>query len=115
MKGFLIAPLLAISLFAADGNTLLKNLNLSGGSVLQMTQKEVMSASFSMGYIEGIIKSNMFLNKEKFFCFPNKRIKNTQAIKIIVKFLEDNPKKLHEDETVLIFTSLIKAFPCHKK
>ncbi len=32
----------------------------------------------------------------------------------MVKYLEDHPESLHEDDTTLIVLAIMKAFPCKK-
>jgi hypothetical protein len=44
-------------------------------------------------------------------CIPDEASPD-QIIKVVIKYLEDNPDKLHWQANVLIFASMRKAFPC---
>ena len=48
----------------------------------------------------------------KFICLPADGIPPGQMQRITVKWLEDNPNRLHEDMRILIMSSLMDAFPC---
>src|SRR5690349_11937086 len=45
-------------------------------------------------------------------CFPKDGISNTQATRIVLKYLRDNPAILHNEGRFLIVTALHEAFPC---
>lgn len=45
-------------------------------------------------------------------CFPKGGISNTQATRIVLKYLRDNPAILHNEGRFLILTALHEAFPC---
>jgi hypothetical protein len=45
-------------------------------------------------------------------CFPKGGISNAQSVRIVVKYLKDNPATLHEDGRFLIVLAFHKAFPC---
>lgn len=51
------------------------------------------------------------LPKKKRFCPPNEAT-SSQTARIVVKFLEDNPQRLHEPATDLVLEALHQAFPC---
>ena len=44
-------------------------------------------------------------------CFP-KGVNDGQGVRVVVKFLEDNPRVLNEDGNSLIMVALLAAFPC---
>jgi hypothetical protein len=35
-----------------------------------------------------------------------------EAIKVVVKYLNDHPEKLHEADTILVLSALSNAYPC---
>ena len=39
-------------------------------------------------------------------------VKREQVVRIVVKYLEDNPKDLHRDEGLLVAAALVAAYPC---
>jgi hypothetical protein len=41
-------------------------------------------------------------------------VNTMQAVRVVVKYLQDHPEKLNLDNVVLIQDALIKAFPCKK-
>jgi hypothetical protein len=43
------------------------------------------------------------------------RVTFSQMERVVVKFLQDNPKKLNPNQSALVQTALSKAFPCLKK
>ncbi len=45
-------------------------------------------------------------------CFPEKGIKNDQGVRVVIKYLKDNPAKLHENEILLIMLAYANAYPC---
>ncbi len=47
------------------------------------------------------------------FCVP--QIGNDQAARIVVKYLKDNPAKLHEPNALLAIGAFIDAYPCDSK
>lgn len=79
---------------------------------------EVMSSSWCIGVVmaardlssgftaSGIIQSDMAV------CFPEGSVGNEQAIKIVIRYLEDNPHKLHLPASILAYAGLREAFPC---
>ncbi|MCX7085049.1 MAG: Rap1a/Tai family immunity protein [Methylococcales bacterium] len=63
------------------------------------------------GYIINIVDGALGGNTNR--CFP-KNSQDGQYIKIVSKFLENNPDKLHYSANSLIFATLQEAFPCKK-
>ena len=44
-------------------------------------------------------------------CFPDSSTIG-QDVRVVVKFLQDHPEKLHERRKLLTYSALQKAFPC---
>jgi hypothetical protein len=69
-----------------------------------------------LGTVEGVIGMTMLLNgdlpKKLQMCYPKGGISNGQGIRILVKFLQENPKILNLDATVLTKVALADAYPC---
>lgn len=104
---------------ATDGNDLLKSCK----ALLAATAKDPQPMNVGdfaqgtcMGVIEGVRTTMMVLNgnldPELRTCLPPKGITNEQAIRIVVKYLEDNPAKLNEDRGVLTVIAYHQAYPC---
>ena len=46
------------------------------------------------------------------FCLPGDGIPVIQAVRVVVKYLSDNPQDLHEDGMALTINALKASFPC---
>jgi len=46
-------------------------------------------------------------------CIPDS-IKTIQGARIVVKYLNDHPERLHVPDTRLILMAMVDAFPCKK-
>jgi len=44
-------------------------------------------------------------------CIPAE-VSFNEAAKVVIKYLNDHPEKLHMADTVLIRTALVEAYPC---
>jgi hypothetical protein len=47
-------------------------------------------------------------------CVPRKGIEVDQGVRILVKFLRENPERLNESGRILFFTAMVRAFPCKR-
>lgn len=69
------------------------------------------------GYITGMLDGMQMVfgvNPEsKFFCPPTSGISSDQQVRIVTKWLEDNPKELHTSARISVVIALAKAFPCN--
>lgn len=99
---------------AADGNELLADCKF----YVQYLDTKVLPDSsqyFEMGIytglIEGVRNTMLFLDEHS-ACFPETGITNGQAIRIVTKYLEDNPAALHRDRTFLAMMAFTTAFAC---
>jgi len=77
---------------------------------------ETNTESFGTGACIGMIKGTMNTLKMMQILFKSSctlpEIEVIQGVRIILKYLSDNPQKLHEDDTLLIGLALTEAFPC---
>ena len=100
-----------------DGNRLLRDCNNtiralegSGGSV-----ETLASASFCIGYVTGILEMHAFSSLiEKMpplFCLPDE-MEFGQAIRVIVRYLQTHPERLHVPASAHVIEALRGAFPC---
>lgn len=96
---------------------------LRGDQLLIMLTDESargMQASISryraMGYIQGLLDSyTVFSTRDPsldIFCMPEQGVSTAQARILIVKWLKENPERLHEQARLLVFHALAEAFPC---
>ena len=107
---------------AGMGNDLLVECNLvvknaDGGA---MTSDQYQKAAHCLGIVEGVRDTlNLWQrdSKDSHFstahctCTPDD-VSNLQAVRVVLKYLQDNPDILHYSNTVLIALALQKAYPC---
>lgn len=73
--------------------------------------------SICISYISGILDTLIFDNtvlKIRLFCIP-KDITSDQAIRVIVKYLEDHPEQLNDPAIILVLTAFKTYFPCNNQ
>ncbi|MBN1577389.1 MAG: hypothetical protein JW913_12600 [Chitinispirillaceae bacterium] len=79
---------------------------------------EAVQVSFWLGYLSGHTDSKVvqekFCSKIGPYCFPSKGVENQQIARIVIKYLEDNPEKLHYSARLLLGGALVKYFPCEQ-
>ncbi len=87
--------------------------------------RDAARASFCMGYIAGINDAHFFTSavtpdiaekyedvvKRQKYCIPH-WITAKKMISVIVKFLENNPSKLHDPAGLLVMMAFTESFPC---
>lgn len=101
----------------ADGNSLLTQCQ---ASIRFMNNNSDSTNDFGQGKCLGIVEAvigttvirNEQLLKESRVCFPEGGITNGQGIRIVVKYLQENPSLLHLSDTLLTMVALGQAYPC---
>ncbi len=78
-------------------------------------------AQFCMAYLEGfrsgiefseaVVRGQGASNVKLPICIPSEAT-NGQILRVVTKFLIENPERLHEDKLTLTATALNRAFPC---
>lgn len=67
------------------------------------------------GFVEGVNSMVYFYNdvlkKDDKYCMPYS-VTNGQMVRIVVKYLKDNPKLLNKSNTVLVWSAFKDAYPC---
>ena len=76
-----------------------------------LNQYSGVCSSFVRGVHSGLTLSQEFLKMSPHYCSPE-NMTVTQAVKIISKFLEENPEDLHQPAESIVYVALAKAFPC---
>ena len=90
---------------------------------VKLNQEEFGDALFCIAYIRGVgdaiivqdtMKVKLTTDEGEWAkpCFPSS-VTNQQYIKVVLKYLADNPAKLHLPAYLLVLTALTEAFPCH--
>lgn len=74
-----------------------------------------MDAGFCGGQVHGVVVTvatwRAAASDRAYICTPPE-VSSHQAIRIVVKYLEDNPAQLHMQSVDSIMYALAKAFPC---
>ena len=92
--------------------------DLSGNGMLPYCKQALSaSGSFGEGLCHGYISGMAFLARNLppnlAFCRPQ-GVTHEQQLRIVVRFLENNPQRLHETFPDLAFEALRKEWPCPK-
>jgi len=66
---------------------------------------------FVRGFHAGLSMAAAELGRSPYYCWPE-NVTATQAVKIVSKFLEENPEHLHQPAQSLVYAALYIAFPC---
>ena len=109
--------LAALPAFAAqDGNGLLNGCKVSLDLTdkvprTSLTTKDIMDAGYCAGVVHavaGMAHTSGYL--------PDSHLDNTrQDIRVVEKYLYDNPESLSEPDYILVLKALLKAYPCGNK
>jgi hypothetical protein len=111
---------LAFSPAWADGNSLLVSCQ-KYEQFEQEKNKEIdllsaMQIGTCMGTVNGVFKTIILVDsvmpQNIRICYPN-GFSTEQHIRIVIKFLKDNPEQLHLNEAYLIRSAGLKAYPCN--
>ncbi len=74
-----------------------------------------------MGYVVGF-KDALYVNqiaeeknsKKSLVCLPYNNLNNELAVRVVLKYIKDNPKLLSKPREGLVFNAFYYAFPCGK-
>ncbi|WP_027921738.1 Rap1a/Tai family immunity protein [Pseudomonas sp. URMO17WK12:I12] len=122
------AQLMAVALFGVlgcgtamaagstnDGNLLLGQCQQYIKSADPESNYNRADAGMCIGYLQGVQNTFDFLNDEiksgTRLCIPE-NVTNGQMARIVVRFLEDNPRLLNGGRTGLVWLAIKDAFPC---
>lgn len=104
----------------ADGNELLRECNaairfLDNGQVKPNDYQDV---GYCFGFCNGVMSSIYFYNEHlpvhQRLCLPEKGLSTEQVVRIVVKFLKDNPSILHYEQSTLVLLAIGKSYLCSK-
>jgi hypothetical protein len=94
-----------------DGNDLLPRCQQAVEAIDKTTWKNA-NESFNSGFCLGLVQGVSYASAD--VC-TGEGVTFSQMERVVVKFLQDNPKKLNLNQSTLVQTALSKAFPCLKK
>lgn len=69
-------------------------------------------AGLCAGFMDGYRQLASMLPDQKLLCLPSEGVKMEQFIKVVIKYLDQHPEKLHLPAAQLIYDSTNEAFPC---
>jgi hypothetical protein len=136
MKTFILAAVVlsvlgassawARNLSAMDGNTLLTKCHAAERMAEvspKLTNDEWAAGFFCLGFVQGVMDADQIWQTAEskalgakarsllFYCVP-KDASWPQLIRVLVKWLEDNPNKLNESGYDVINLAMSNAYPC---
>lgn len=100
-----------------DGNELLR---MCQYAVRYMDNEKVNTNVFEQGRCIGIVEAvmgttlyrNSVLPKNLRVCFPASGISNGQGVRVLVKWLKENPAILNKDNVLLTMSAFADTYPC---
>lgn len=107
-----------------DGNELLSKCkpffnDIGGSPQTDLTNAERLDLGYCAGYIAGVLDIDSSWeavegksSKATHYCFPPEGIPNGQVLRILKRWLDKYPEKLHWRADIIIHTALMEAFPC---
>ncbi len=119
----LAAALACAQVSYIDGNRLLRQCEPgTSEDRSRLSSDQVGDFVFCTGYLAGAMDANnTLLNSlqaqkgsqlRPMYCLPKDGIEVGQAVRVTVKWLKNHPEKLHLQGDILIWQSLMDAFPC---
>ena len=113
MIAFLYSPLIAS---ATDGTQLYSACQDAEQYDSTKRAQNPYGFGLCLGLLEGVNTMMQFRNellpRASRTCFPEQSFSLAQGVKIVMKYLRDNPEQHHEAAGYLILLAYEKAFPC---
>jgi hypothetical protein len=115
---FLVSPAVAKDVNVDDGNNLLKNCS---SLIARIDAQQATSSNFALGQCLGFVTGADGLHTDLInfglmsasYCKPES-VTRAQLIRLVVKFLKENPGYLNMSGSSLVLMALKEAFPCPK-
>ena len=94
---------------------------LAGDHLLEMCEAYISKTNAAkgnecLGYVMGVADAEgSFVDwelMEKRSCIPDKDIKSSQLVRVVTKYLQENPQYLHIAASDLVGNAFYLAFPC---
>lgn len=104
-----------MNVFAIDGNELMSkclDAQQVADNQKDLNYSTAVNTGFCIGFSQGVQNTLQFFPKEAGICFPKDGISAGQSMRIILKYLKENPAQLHQKDTVLAVIAFKKAYPC---
>ena len=112
---FMIFPTIAAAVHYSDGNLLHETCNEAIALFDSRGETDAFKAGSCFGYIRAAndMYEIMVINSNRTICIPS-GISGKQLIRIVVKYLNDHPEKLHNPASLLVYEAFQESFPCIK-
>lgn len=111
----LLASGSALALALGDGNELASMCKSSIQQVTTMKSDDPIGAGRCFGLVEGTVATILMVDKQNNakprFCLP-KNVTTLQMLKVVDKYLDNNPALLNLNEPSLIVRAVVDAWPC---
>lgn len=73
--------------------------------------------NYVVGFKDALYVSRLYQEKNglaPFMCLPKHNLNNEEALRIVVRYLQDNPQLLDRPQAAVVFNAFYYAFPCKK-
>jgi hypothetical protein len=73
--------------------------------------------NYVIGFKDALYVSQIFEEKNgsvPFVCLPDNNLNNEQALRIVIKYLQDNPLLLDRPQSAVVFNAFYYAYPCKR-
>jgi len=103
-----------------DGNGLLDKCRLLFSDAAHPSDTTLLNGGYCAGYVAGVTDVETMweatdkqtkAHTSEHYCMPEE-VNNGQMLKILKKWLDNNPDKLHWRADTIIHVALMEAFPC---
>jgi hypothetical protein len=101
-----------------DGNALLPKCQNAVHIADGDTANDI-GGSYCLGFVSGIMimasdwQASEKTTKVSFLpCLPSEGMTSGQAVRVVTKYLDSHPERLHRDAHILVIEALKEAFPC---
>lgn len=123
MKRSVIPVFVAAILFLAEANAFASSTERTDELLWQCEGKQPTVAAAWIGqlscarYIDGILDMHSIMTGGAnaalpLFCLPSRGVSVDQAMKIFVKWANNNPEKLHTTARISVVLAMSRSFPC---
>lgn len=124
MSAFIFALLASVQFSATNtGNNLIDQCGIAVGHMdtntaarAPLSGSQQIDSGYCLGLVHGIAEAaranEIAFHHQDFGCPPRQGIETGQAARIVLKFLQDHPEKLHQPDSLIAIEAIRDAFPC---
>jgi hypothetical protein len=104
-----------VAFYGPSGSTLLRECQAATrpASGEHYTAQQAMDGTYCRGYVAGAVDAmvGVSLQTSTMYCIPA-NADNDQFIRVVLKYLNDNPATLNYPAAALVSRAIVAAFPC---